>query len=136
LISVSLHRCTEGDGLLEESLALYSPVIKKSKLEEEESAKDRSLYGDISQIFQREGDRDLLDYLLTFTPRFLPPLYKKEFDEENGIDLYKEEIVELKIWTKKNKPNGDWARRVGGVRDLLILQQRGILKEIMEEFLG
>ena len=38
----------------------------------------------------------------------------------------KEDIVELEIWTKKNKPNGDWAKRMEGVRDLLILQQRVI----------
>jgi len=74
------------------------------------------------------SDRDSPDNLLTFTPRFLPPLFEKEFDEENDMDMYKEEILELEIWTKKNKPNGDWAKRVQGVRDLLILQQRGILK--------
>jgi len=102
---------------------------KKRKLEEEESTKNHSLYGDISRFFQREptseGDRD---HLLTFTPHFSPPLFEKEFDEENDMDMYKEEIIELEMWTKKNKPNGDWAKRVEGVRDLLILQQRSILK--------
>jgi len=61
---------------------------KKRELKEEESAKDCSLYGDISRFFQREGDcdRDSPDNHLTsgFTPRFLPPLFEKEFDEENN----------------------------------------------------
>jgi len=73
-------------------------------LNEEEFIKNRILYGDISPFFQREeaSDRDSPDNLLTFTSRFLPPLFEKEFDEENDMDMYKEEILELEIWTKKN----------------------------------
>jgi len=91
--------------LLERGLALHSSIIKKKrKLEEEESTKNHSLYGDISRFFQREptseGDRD---HLLTFTPHFSPPLFEKEFDEENDMDMYKEEIIELEMWTKKEQ---------------------------------
>ena len=42
------------------------------------------------------------------------------------MDMYEKEIVELEIWMEKNKPNRDWAKRVEGVHDLLILQQHGI----------
>jgi len=97
---------------LERNLALYSPIIiKKRELKEEESAKDHSLYGDISRFFQREGDcnRGSLDNFLapSFTLRFLPPLFEKEFEEENDMDIYEQEVAELEILTKKNKPNGD-----------------------------
>jgi len=44
------------------------------------------------------------------------------------MDIYEQGVAELEIWTKKNKPNGDWAKRVEGVHDLLILQQLGISK--------
>ena len=42
--------------------------------------------------------RDCVDHLLTFTPRFSPPLFQKEFEEEDDVDTYEKKIAEPEIW--------------------------------------
>jgi len=114
----------------EKSRCMRSYHTKKCELKKEESAKDRSLWRYFS-VFPKERDCScgLPDNFLasSFTPRFLPPLFEKEFEEENDMQINEQEVAELEIRTKKNKPNDDWAKRGEGVHDLLILQQHGIL---------
>jgi len=80
----------------ERSRSTQSYHKRQYELKEEESAKNRVLYGDISRFFQREQPnsepiQNCIDHLLTFTPRFLPPLFQTEFEEENDMDIYENE---------------------------------------------